>query len=75
MAYITNSQRRRNAQRRAEIIAILWTIAGKVLATVAIGFFIAWVLVNWMMGCGETWVQADGTYIAGECLSITLGAF
>ena len=75
MAYITIHQRKRRAQRRAEIIAALWTIAGKVLATIATAFLIAWVLINWMMGCGETWVQADGTYIAGECLSITLGAF
>ena len=23
---------------------------------------------DWLSGCGESWVQADGTRLAGECM-------
>ena len=36
----------------------------------AFGFFFAWILINWLMGCGESFPQADGTRVMGECLSI-----
>lgn len=25
-------------------------------------------LLDWFSGCGESWVQADGTRIMGECM-------
>ena len=36
----------------------------------AFGCFFAWILINWLMGCGESFPQADGTRVMGECLSI-----
>lgn len=24
--------------------------------------------LDWLSGCGESWVQADGTRLAGECM-------
>jgi hypothetical protein len=26
-----------------------------------------WVLLNFLMGCGEAFYQADGSYIMGDC--------
>ena len=26
-----------------------------------------WVLLNWLMGCGEAFYQADGSYLMGDC--------
>ena len=25
-------------------------------------------LLDWFSGCGESWIQADGTRIMGECM-------
>ena len=40
------------------------------VATAALGFFFAWLILNWLMGCGESFPQADGSRVMGECLSI-----
>ena len=34
-------------------------------------------LLDWFSGCGESWVQADGTRIMGECMGreIIFGLF
>lgn len=80
MTYYTSNTSRRlkdrvNARRKAELKAAFWQFMGQALFTLIFAFFIAWVLVNWMMGCGETFYAADGSIIAGECLSLTFGAF
>ena len=31
-------------------------------------FFFAWVLINWVSGCGETFVTYTGERIHGECI-------
>lgn len=28
------------------------------------------ILLEWAVGCGETWVQADGSHVTGECVII-----
>jgi len=33
----------------------------------AFSYFVGWVLFNWLMGCGEAFGQADGSYLMGEC--------
>ena len=33
----------------------------------AFSYFMVWVLLNWLMGCGEAFYQADGSYLMGEC--------
>jgi len=31
-------------------------------------FFMAFALLNWALGCGESFPQADGTRVQGECV-------
>ena len=33
----------------------------------AFSYFMVWILLNWFMGCGEAFYQADGSYIMGDC--------
>ena len=33
----------------------------------AFSYFMVWVLLNWLMGCGEAFYQADGSYLMGDC--------
>ena len=40
------------------------------LITVALSVFFAIMLVEWMAGCGETYIAADGKRYANECLFI-----
>jgi predicted membrane protein len=53
----------------------VWATLGKALGAALVGVLIAWVLINWMMGCGETFTTIDGAIIHGECITLTLGAF
>jgi hypothetical protein len=39
-----------------------------VTLTVVFCVFIVVVFLDWFGGCGESWVQADGTRIMGECM-------
>ena len=34
---------------------------------VFVAYFMVWILLNWLMGCGEAFYQADGSYLMGEC--------
>ena len=35
-------------------------------AIIAVLFIVA--VLDWFSGCGESWVQADGSRIMGECM-------
>ena len=48
---------------------VLEHVAGFITMTLFALFF-AWIVINWLMGCGESFPQADGTRVMGECLSI-----
>lgn len=37
------------------------------LAVVAFSLFIAVAMLDWAGGCGESYVQADGSRVMGEC--------
>lgn len=39
-----------------------------VTLTVVLCVFLVVVFLDWFSGCGEGWVQADGTRIMGECM-------
>ena len=50
------------------------SLSARVLQFIGAGAFMLffaycfmWVLLNWLMGCGEAFYQADGSYIMGEC--------
>jgi len=38
--------------------------------TVLFALMGALILIEWLAGCGESWVQADGTRVVGECIFI-----
>ena len=40
------------------------------LGTVAFSLFIFVVTLEWLSGCGQMWVQPDGSKVAGECVFI-----
>lgn len=46
---------------------VLTTLFYVVLATVITVLLVVG-LLDWFSGCGESWVQADGTRIMGECM-------
>jgi len=64
---MTSISRRRRLQR-ADIIARIVHHIVNAIVVVLMGAFIAWVLVNWVTGCGETWITYTGERIAGECV-------
>lgn len=39
-----------------------------VTLTVMFCVFVVVVFLDWLSGCGESWMQADGTRIMGECM-------
>lgn len=39
-----------------------------VALTTAITVLLVVGILDWFSGCGESWVQADGTRIMGECM-------
>ena len=45
-------------------------IAAAVLVLVCFSFLMAYTLINWALGCGESFPQADGTRVQGECIEI-----
>jgi hypothetical protein len=62
--FVTTAERqRRRARLRAKIVE---AIAGGVVAALT-GAMLAWLLVNWVMGCGEIIYTIDGP-ILGECV-------
>lgn len=49
---------------RVRIVEIIASLAGMTI----FAFFFAWVLINWVSGCGETFVTYTGERIHGECI-------
>jgi len=45
-------------------------IAVAALVLVCFSFLMAYTLINWALGCGESFPQADGTRVQGECIEI-----
>jgi hypothetical protein len=45
-------------------------IAAAVLVLVCFSFLMAYTLINWALGCGESFPQADGTRVQGECVEV-----
>ena len=45
-------------------------IAAAGLVLICFSFLMAYTLINWALGCGESFPQADGTRVQGECIEI-----
>jgi hypothetical protein len=81
MAYTTNTSRDR--KRRADLTSsnirrLIAVIDGITIVArlTAVGFFFtscglifAFVLINWITGCGERFYHMDGTYTQGQCVT------
>ena len=61
-------QRRMNQQYRNHLLKRLIEVMGEIVLMFIIAFFISFILINWMSGCGESFPQADGSYQQGECV-------
>jgi hypothetical protein len=48
----------------------LLEVVAVALASVAFALLVAVIVIEWFAGCGETWVQADGSRVQGECVFI-----
>ena len=63
-------QRRKLSAKAAEIVGeVVMAIVPLALAAF-FGLIFAWLVINWLMGCGEAFPTADGSYIMGECLPL-----
>jgi len=40
-----------------------------ILISLGLGVLLAWLLINFMLGCGDVYHTSDGRLIAGECVS------
>ena len=45
-------------------------IAAAGLVLICFSFLMAYTLINWALGCGESFPQGDGTRVQGECIEI-----
>jgi hypothetical protein len=48
------------------------SIIGSTIAMVAFAGFLAVVLIEWMAGCGESYVDANGVRHMNECVFLTV---
>lgn len=47
-------------------------IVGEIIMCTVVGLLFAWLLVNWVSGCGEIIYTATGSYM-GECIYMPWG--
>jgi len=45
-------------------------IAAAGLVLICFSFLMAYTFINWALGCGESFPQANGTRIQGECIEL-----
>ena len=63
MAYLETKKHYNRPSLSRRVLEFLGT--GALLVFLA--YFFLFILINWLMGCGEVFYQADGSYIPGEC--------
>jgi hypothetical protein len=47
-----------------------WEVVAMTIASVAFAVLVGVIVIEWLAGCGESWVQADGSRVVGECVFI-----
>ena len=52
---------------RPSLSARVLAFLGKAGFMLFFSYMLFYILLNWMMGCGEVFYTADGSYIPGEC--------
>lgn len=68
MTYTSARNRRLRRDRLRNLAAEAIALALKGVVLVLIAYFITWVGINWVTGCGETFITYTGERIAGECV-------
>ena len=53
--------------RRPSLSRRVLDLIGAGAVTLFFAHCFIWVLLNWLMGCGEAFYQADGSYLMGDC--------
>ena len=53
--------------RRPSLSRRVLDLTGAGAVTLFFAYCFAWVLLNWLMGCGEAFYQADCSYLMGDC--------
>ena len=67
MAYTTSTERRQRRRRqRIRGQALSWVAT--MLMAFTIGGLFAFVLVEWIAGCGQVFYYPDGTWKTGQCV-------
>lgn len=66
MHYASRARRRRREHIATRAIEAIQATT----ITLALGAMLAWVLLNWIAGCGEVFTDINGNHIAGECLLV-----
>lgn len=61
-------QRGINRYARNELIKTAINWLGAITSLTIVAMFFSFILINWLSGCGESFIQADGSYIQGECI-------
>ena len=56
-----------NNFNRPSLTRRVWEFIGAGAFMLGFAYFFVWVILNWIMGCGEVFYLADGSYIPGEC--------
>jgi hypothetical protein len=56
-----------NFNNRPSIPRRVLDLLGAGVGMVFVAYFMVWILLNWFMGCGEAFYQADGSYLMGDC--------
>lgn len=60
-------QQRRDDERRAERNRRILDILLGMFITSIFSMFFAWLIINWILGCGEHFYTADGSIVYGSC--------
>ena len=68
MSYVSSRQRRIDRQVRESILRRLIDWVGQITFAIVIGGFFAFIILNWLSGCGERFPTSNGGYVQGECI-------
>lgn len=63
--------RQRKEMARIQLHKRIVDFIGGTITCALFGLFFAYLMVNWVSGCGERFPTADGGYIQGECISVS----
>ena len=66
----SRAARRRRRIRGETVLETIALAAMRAATVMLMSSLTAWVLINWMAGCGETFQTSTGVYERGECVMV-----